>query len=334
MRCRGFGYGTILLLTVITVALSVPSLAVAEDQQQTPNMAGVVVDAEGVLRMQVVRDPGGQMTRERIAAAKASLDPKVAAFSKLRKISLNRLEAVIRERQGAPHRRDALPGRPAAGPLRVLLSRDEDIVLAGPAEGWVADLAGRVVGITSGRPVVQLQDLVVALRAFPPGKDGAQLIGCSIDPDAGGPGRHAAVPARASARPGQPGRYASTSSAGCATASGCRTVSINGVSPKTHFAQVMVEADYRMKLIGIGLETPPVQLVSYVERASPAQVSRNALQRWFFVPDYQCVRAERGRPGHGTGRRRREAGRRGRGGHRRRAAEGGRAAPTRPARRS
>ena len=67
-------------------------------------------------------------------------------------------------------------------------------------------------------------------------------------------------------------------------------MSVNGVSPKTHFAQVLVEADYRMKLIGIGLEKPPVRLVSYVDRANPAQVSRNALQRWYFVPDYQCVR--------------------------------------------
>ena len=52
----------------------------------------------------------------------------------------------------------------------------------------------------------------------------------------------------------------------------------------------MVEADYRMKLIGIGLERPPVRLVSYVDRAKPSDVGRNALQRWFFVPDYQCVR--------------------------------------------
>ena len=52
----------------------------------------------------------------------------------------------------------------------------------------------------------------------------------------------------------------------------------------------MVEADYRMKLIGIGLEQPPVRLKSYVARANPRQIARNALQRWYFVPDYQCVR--------------------------------------------
>ena len=71
---------------------------------------------------------------------------------------------------------------------------------------------------------------------------------------------------------------------------GNQNVSVDGVSPETHFAQVMVEADYRMKLIGIGLEQPPVRLASFVDRADPSQVSRNALQRWFFTPDYNCVR--------------------------------------------
>ena len=69
---------------------------------------------------------------------------------------------------------------------------------------------------------------------------------------------------------------------------GYQKISVNGVSPKTHFAQVMVEADYRMKLIGIGLENPPVRMVSYIDRAKPSE--SNGLRRWYFVPDYQCVR--------------------------------------------
>jgi hypothetical protein len=31
-------------------------------------------------------------------------------------------------------------------------------------------------------------------------------------------------------------------------------------------------------------------LASYAERANPAQVARNALQRWYFVPEYECVK--------------------------------------------
>jgi hypothetical protein len=52
----------------------------------------------------------------------------------------------------------------------------------------------------------------------------------------------------------------------------------------------MVEADYRMKLIGIGIEPPPVKMQTYVDRANAGDVSRNALQRWFFTPNYDCVR--------------------------------------------
>ena len=288
MRRRGFGYGAILLLTVIAIALSAPSPAVAEDAAPT-NMAGVVVDAQGVLRTQMFHDPGGQMTRQRIAAARVSLDPKVAAVSKLRKISLNRLEAVVRQRQGALT--DEMRNLAGLQRVRYVFCYPEtgDVVIAGPAEGWITDLAGRVVGITNGRPVVLLQDLAVALRAFPPGKDGVQLIGCSIDPTTEG----LAAMQQFLQSIGSRANLGDTQYivGGLRTSLGLQEVSINGVSPKTHFAQVMVEADYRMKLIGIGLETPPVRLASYVDRASPSQVSRNALQRWFFTPDYQCVRA-------------------------------------------
>jgi hypothetical protein len=71
---------------------------------------------------------------------------------------------------------------------------------------------------------------------------------------------------------------------------GLHNVSVLGISPNTHFAQVMVEADYRMKLIGIGIEPPPVKMATYIGKASPTEVSRNAMQRWFFTPNYDCVR--------------------------------------------
>ncbi len=70
---------------------------------------------------------------------------------------------------------------------------------------------------------------------------------------------------------------------------GLQTVTVTGISPKTHFATVLVEADYRMKLIGIGLERPPAGISSYVDRASPSAVSRNAMQRWYFIPDYESL---------------------------------------------
>jgi hypothetical protein len=70
---------------------------------------------------------------------------------------------------------------------------------------------------------------------------------------------------------------------------GMHEVTIEGVSPKTHFAQVLVDADYHMKLIGIGLEQPPVRITSFIEKASPGGNS-NSLQRWFFRPNYDYVK--------------------------------------------
>ena len=282
MRCRGVGSRTVLLLAVLGAMLILPSAVHAQ-----ATGAGVVVDAEGVLAKKLYADPGGQLLRARIAAAKASLDPQLATPSRMRMISLNRLEDAIRQRQGVPT--DEM--RYLAGLLRLeyvfFYPESNDIVIAGPAEGWVTNPAGRVVGINSGRPVVQLQDLVVALRAFPPGKGGTSLIGCSIDPTAEGL-------AKMQDFLRQMGSYATPADTryivnGLQTSLGLQKISINGVSPKTHFAQVLVEADYRMKLIGIGLEQPPVRLVSYVAKANPAAVSRNAMQRWFFTPDYECV---------------------------------------------
>jgi hypothetical protein len=71
---------------------------------------------------------------------------------------------------------------------------------------------------------------------------------------------------------------------------GRQRVSIGGIPATTHFAQVMVEADYRMKLIGIGLEEPPVRIASFVSLVRPAALASNALVRWWFVPDYQRVK--------------------------------------------
>jgi hypothetical protein len=166
----------------------------------------------------------------------------------------------------------------------------KDIVLAGPAEGWMTDLSGRPVGLQSGRAIVELQDLVVALRAFAPktATEDEPLIGCSIDPTEEGLQQMQAFLQQLGGRATPDDTQYIVD--GLRTALGLQKVRVMGVSPKTHFAQVLVEADYRMKLIGIGLEQPPVKLASYVDRAQPRDVSRNAMQRWYFTPDYQCVK--------------------------------------------
>ena len=278
MCCRVPGVRAFLVVAILAALAAVPSSVFGQ--------AGVVVDAEGVLRLKMSAQPDGQLVRQHAAHARISHGKQADNAGKLRKISLKHLERAIAEKQGVPS--DEM--RFLAGLLRVryvfFYPDSRDIVLAGPAENWRTDPVGRVVGMQSGRPVLRLEDLVVALRAFPPTGEASRLIGCSIDPTKEGLAAmqrfwRAFTPTPADAQNIVDGLRSSL---------GLQTISVFGVPARTHLAQVMVEADYRMKLIGIGLERPPVRLVNYVDRANPAQVSRNALTRWFFTPEYQCVR--------------------------------------------
>ncbi|HEV2973020.1 MAG TPA: DUF1598 domain-containing protein [Pirellulales bacterium] len=276
---------------LLTAWLPLASRSPAQIINQAPLVAGVSVDANGVLKMNVKADPTGQLSKLRREQARGALDSKVATPSKLRKVSINRLEEAVKN-QIAAGKRPTEEMMFLAGLTRVqyvfCYPDSKDIVLAGPAEGWGRDLTDRVVGIQTGRPVIELQDLIVALRLFPPGGRATPLIGCSIDPTKEGLARLQDYIHRAP--PNGSGPDTERFVAGMKETLGLQNVTVNGVPSDTHFAHVLVEADYRMKLIGIGLERPPISLKSYVDRANPNMVSRNALERWYFVPDYQCVR--------------------------------------------
>lgn len=253
--------------------------------------AGVEVDSSGVLRTRMLNDTTGTLSKQWQAQAKARLGADLATASPLRKVSLTRLERVIAQRaannQGIAEEMKFLAGLTR---LQYVFFYPEtgDIVLAGPAEGFAPDAAGRMLGIQSGRAVLELQDVVTALRAYPPAGKQTQIIAVSIDPTKEGLQKMQQFLVNISGRV-QPGD-ANNIVAGLKENLGLQNVTVRGISSKTHFAQVMVEADYRMKLIGIGIEQPPVKIVSYVDRASPRDVSRNALQRWYFTPNYECVR--------------------------------------------
>ena len=131
MRYRAFGISAVVVFAVVATLVQAPSAVYAQDT----GVAGVIVDAQGVLDVKTYADPGGQLTRQRLAAAKTALAPEVLAASKLRKVSLNRLEKAIQDRGGAPT--DEM--RYLAGLLRVeyvfFYPETKDIVVAGPARG-------------------------------------------------------------------------------------------------------------------------------------------------------------------------------------------------------
>ena len=253
-------------------------------------VAGVVVDANGVLSVKRQVDLSGALARQRRREAVIQLGRELARPSDLRKVSLNRLEKVVADMMA----RGEQPGDDVlylAGLTSLqyvfFYPETKDIVIAGPAEGFMMDALNRPVGISSGDAVLQLEDLIVALRAYGPDGEQAGTIGCSIDPTQDGLSQmQRFLAGLGRIQPSDADRLVE----GLRHSLGLQTVTVNGISPNTHFASVLVEADYRMKLIGIGLEEPPVRIRSFVSRAVPSRVAKNALQRWYFVPDYEAVR--------------------------------------------
>ena len=284
MLSRGLVLRRVMLMAVLAAAMAAPKIVFAQ-------AAGVAVDAAGVVQLKSTADQSGRLSKEQQAAARAGLNTQAAKPSAMRCISLKHLEKAIREKNGALT--DEM--RYLAGLLRVryvfFYPDSGDIVIAGPAEGWTTDPAGRVIGISSGAARDPAGRPVRRPAGLPAQRFGNETHRLLDRPHEGRPGGHAAFPPQHRLQRRSP-RCAATQFIveGLQSNLGLQRVTVNGVSAKTHFAVVMVEADYRMKLIGIGLEKPPVKLVSWVDRANAAQISRNALARWFFTPDYQCVR--------------------------------------------
>ena len=255
--------------------------------------SGVVVDAQGVLR--VLTMPDANLSRVRRRAAAAMLPGDLRQPSELRKVALSRLEEAlvqaIESGEPLPESLKNLAGLTRIQYVFIYPSTTEqpgDVVLAGPAEPWVEDAHGRPIGVETTAPIVQLEDLAAVLRAFPPGQPADLLVGCSIDPTQEGlAGMQAYLKNVGPVNPqGTQGEIVN----GLRAALGPQVVTIDGISPRTHYAQVLVEADYRMKLIGIGLEKPPVRMSTWIDLTSAGSVAANALQRWYFTPNYECLR--------------------------------------------
>jgi hypothetical protein len=281
-------------LFTLAVAAAVSAISVVEAMAQGGGTAaGIVVDAQGVLRTKTVADAG--LSAERRKAAVAALSGDLQKPAALRKVALSRLEAEVAKAaatgRGVPSELTRLAGLTRVQYVFVYPATDDapgEVVIAGPAEPWIEDATGRVLGAISGSPIVLLEDLAAALRCFAPGQPQDRLIGCSIDPRQEG----LAAMQEFLRKTGRINPQAGVDEivTGLKNSLGPQRVSVQGVSPASHYAQVLVEADYRMKLIGIGLERPPVALKSWVDLAAGGAVAANGLQRWYFVPEYQCLR--------------------------------------------
>jgi hypothetical protein len=253
-------------------------------------VGGVWVDADGVLRNRQVDE-----TDQVRAAREAMLQPVPADARQLglRKISLRRLEAAI-----AAHLKTA---EPLDDEMKYLAGLQHiqyvfvypelgDIVLAGPGEGWKINPDGDLVGLTTGRPVMWLDDLLVALRTA----EATQQTGitCSIDPTNDGIVALNDLFAKM-ARGGfgsNPDNLAEGMRAVEQTL-GPQMVSIQGIPADSHFARVIIAADYQMKRLAMNFDPSPVKgLPSFLQMMkSGGGGSKNMMQRWWLEPNYESL---------------------------------------------
>jgi Protein of unknown function (DUF1598) len=273
----------------VVPVLALTTLLVAGASTAWAQPAGVDIDAEGVLRVRQSDPRLAAMQRE---AAIQKRGAKTIKTSPMRKVSLQRLEQAIHQMKSSGAE-VGIEEATLAGMTRVqyviYLPGSQDIVLAGPAEEVTNNPDGRLVGLISGRPTIRLDDLIVALRAFGPDMSKTDFISCSIDPTKEG---LAQMQSYFKSLGGNiaPNADVRRIAMGMKESLGLQTVSIHGVPTSTRFAATLVEADYRMKLIGIGLEVPAIPLKSWVARANPSSGSASSMQRWYFTSDYSGVK--------------------------------------------
>ncbi len=249
-------------------------------------VGGVLIDQRGILE-NATTDLLGELRAARAKSLQAAPAAELNRFTELRKISLKKLDAQLQ--------RHAKSGEKLPDEVRFLAGLQQiryifvdpdnrDIILAGPAEGWKLDAKGNLVGATTGRPVLLLDDLLVALRSAE--RALRETVSCSIDPTPDGLNRLRAHVAKLE-RMGDPQQIA----AGIEQALGPQRITVTGVPPDSHFARTLVAADYRMKRLGMNFEPAPIKgLPSYLHLldASGRGLSA-AMPRWWLAPEYQAL---------------------------------------------
>ena len=255
---------------------------------------GVYVDPEGVLRRKLVTREAQGLAVARLAALHAEDNVDSRMRSPLRKVSLTRLEKYVQLALAAGRRPDE-EMRNLAGLEKIqyvlIYPESRDLVLAGPAGSWRTDDEGRQVSRHSGRPIVQLDDLVVLLRQQMAAPNAA--FACSINPTQQGLARTREFAARSSATPLKPSQRTAWLKQ-LRDQMGRQTIFVEGIDSRTRVARVLVEADYRMKLVGMGLEPGTVDVPSYLDliRVKPGQAPPPLdVLRWWFTLKYDVVRA-------------------------------------------
>lgn len=294
----GFGGGGVMadfqtLMNMIQTNTNGKWMAIdSEGGSMTEYPYGVRVAPNGLLHQVSKSDQSGALAALGLQARKADLNTEVARPSTLRIVSLTRLERAVAQRiedgEPVPETMAQLAG---LSQIRYVLLDPEtrEILIAGPAEAWQYNAQGQPVTVSNSRPTLQLDDLVTVLRTF---ARGDQDFGCSINTRDSG--------VRALTEYVEKSQSRGALSAGAVRnwvnqiqqKLGRQDIEIWGVPTDSRVARVIVEADYRMKLIGIDKLDAGKEIPSYFDLLAATQhkgaQSMDAL-RWWLTMKYDAV---------------------------------------------
>lgn len=254
----------------------------------TPFMQGVFVGGPAMAAAITMTFDHSRLVTASQLAQTANRNQDVREASNLRLVSLPRLEQHVQGlvAAGQPISDDVAS---MAGLTEVqflfVFPETSDIVIGGPAGEWKTDEAGRTVGVSNGRPTLKFDDLVTLSRTFSSGGPGFFM--CSIDPK---PEQVKAVQeyaARTKLSPKNVGQVTQK----LEDMLGLQNVIVQGVPEDSRVASVIVEADYQMKLIGIGEREGAKGMKSYFDLLSRSERRGAAMDalRWWMTVGYDSI---------------------------------------------
>jgi hypothetical protein len=272
----------LLLAAAVTWSISTVSMSTARAGQfvRSNAVGGVVVDPNGVLRAATVDELGYLLKVREKQAAEFSGE---LVATPLRKVSLRRLQEEYLARKARAQTPFVTEDMQYLGGLTriqyvFVYPEQKDIVLAGPAEGIKVNKLGHFVGSETGHPLLQLDQLLIALRTAE--SAGREVISCSIDPTKEGVEAFDRVVK-------QTKQFDKSVLRRLEEAMGPQTITITGVPANSDFARTMVAADYRMKRLAMGFDRSPVKgLTSYLDMIKGPGP---AIPRWWMAPNYEAL---------------------------------------------
>lgn len=245
---------------------------------------GILISPSGLVDRAAVSAANAGALRQLKNQAQKALAPELNQVSSQRFVSLAKLDREIAQRLNDSK---VLTSeiRFLAGLNRIdfVVIEENDVLLVGPASGFGVSPEGRMVSVETGRPVLCLDDLLTALR----GASQEDAVGCSMDPDVGRV-QQAMEWLNANSAPSTPA-MARAKMQRCVELQGEWTVTTFGVPETSRMCLAMVEADYLMKRIAIGLENPNVKGMK--SSLSLARPNDNMMRRWWFAPNYVLERS-------------------------------------------